>query len=224
MIERREDEDQRLPESRRHGSIGEDRSDLHPRTALDGIRILAIHSPFEQTKSAKQPGKGVHHRRIRVRTAIPLFGPNPGEVLNLQGQRFGPDHPSRATGSRLLTFQRFPVGESATDQPNHVRSGGHHEPVSSRRTEARRPVQTAGEANRVPTHGIPQGRTKIQMPHTSGGMNWGGVAIDPARSFFVGDAAGRPGDHSDSDAVFARSVGVTFYDERRFFEQMHPPR
>ena len=28
----------------------------------------------------------------------------------------------------------------------------------------------------------------------------GGVIVDRAQSFYVGDAAGRPGDHSDSDA------------------------
>ena len=46
----------------------------------------------------------------------------------------------------------------------------------------------------------------------------GKVAVDPSSSFFVGDAAGRKGDHSDSDKVFAISSGVTFYDEKTFFE------
>lgn len=32
----------------------------------------------------------------------------------------------------------------------------------------------------------------------------------PAGSFFVGDAAGRPGDHSDSDRVFAEALGLPF--------------
>ena len=40
---------------------------------------------------------------------------------------------------------------------------------------------------------------------------FGGVQVDMARSFFVGDAAGRPGDHSDCDKVFADRIGVTFF-------------
>ena len=39
----------------------------------------------------------------------------------------------------------------------------------------------------------------------------GGVAPDLAASFFVGDAAGRPGDHSDCDSAFAKAVGLPFY-------------
>ena len=50
----------------------------------------------------------------------------------------------------------------------------------------------------------------------------GGVAVDKARSFFVGDAAGRPGDHSDSDMVFARAAGLPFHNEKEFFERLHP--
>lgn len=50
-----------------------------------------------------------------------------------------------------------------------------------------------------------------------------GVPIDRAASFFVGDAAGRPGDHSDSDRAFALKVGVTFHDEKTFFNRLHPP-
>lgn len=51
----------------------------------------------------------------------------------------------------------------------------------------------------------------------------GKVAVDISSSFFVGDAAGRKGDHSDSDKVFAAHSGVKFYDEKTFFEQMHRP-
>lgn len=51
----------------------------------------------------------------------------------------------------------------------------------------------------------------------------GGVGLDLARCFFVGDAAGRPGDHSDSDLGFARAVGVEFHNEVDFFRRMHPP-
>jgi histidinol phosphatase-like enzyme len=38
-----------------------------------------------------------------------------------------------------------------------------------------------------------------------------GVTVDTAASFFVGDAAGRPDDHSDCDAAFARAIGVRFF-------------
>ena len=39
----------------------------------------------------------------------------------------------------------------------------------------------------------------------------GGLHLDAAASFFVGDAAGRAGDHSDSDAAFARALQLRFY-------------
>ena len=55
----------------------------------------------------------------------------------------------------------------------------------------------------------------------TGGCN-GDVGVDASTSFFVGDAAGRPGDHSDSDAVFARNAGLAFHDEKAFFERLHP--
>eukprot|EP00271_Cylindrocystis_brebissonii_P003703 TRINITY_DN14962_c0_g1_i1.p1 TRINITY_DN14962_c0_g1~~TRINITY_DN14962_c0_g1_i1.p1 ORF type:complete len:401 (-),score=78.26 TRINITY_DN14962_c0_g1_i1:585-1787(-) len=38
----------------------------------------------------------------------------------------------------------------------------------------------------------------------------GGVAIDKSSSFFVGDAAGRPKDHSAADKDFAKAVGIKF--------------
>eukprot|EP00045_Choanoeca_perplexa_P001904 m.22269 g.22269 ORF g.22269 m.22269 type:complete len:359 (+) comp11226_c0_seq2:649-1725(+) len=42
-------------------------------------------------------------------------------------------------------------------------------------------------------------------------------------SLYVGDAAGRPGDFSDSDRMFAAAVGVRFYDETSFFKaSTHP--
>ena len=44
------------------------------------------------------------------------------------------------------------------------------------------------------------------------------MCIDLESSFFVGDAAGRPGDHSDSDSVFARNVGFShFFTPEEFF-------
>lgn len=36
------------------------------------------------------------------------------------------------------------------------------------------------------------------------------IPIDKTRSFFVGDAAGRRGDHSDADLMFARAAGLKF--------------
>jgi bifunctional polynucleotide phosphatase/kinase len=52
----------------------------------------------------------------------------------------------------------------------------------------------------------------------------GGVKVDTGASFFVGDAAGRPADHSDSDLVFARAAGLPFHDEKGFFLKLHPPK
>ena len=49
-----------------------------------------------------------------------------------------------------------------------------------------------------------------------------GVTVDRAASFFVGDAAGRPRDHSDCDRAFAAAAGLPFHDEKEFFERMHP--
>ena len=43
------------------------------------------------------------------------------------------------------------------------------------------------------------------------------VAPDVKQSFYVGDAAGRRGDHSDADSNFAEGVGLQFYDETQFF-------
>lgn len=39
----------------------------------------------------------------------------------------------------------------------------------------------------------------------------------PAYTIFVGDAAGRTGDHADSDLFFAKSIGVTFKTPEEFF-------
>lgn len=36
------------------------------------------------------------------------------------------------------------------------------------------------------------------------------IPIDKTRSFYVGDAAGRPGDHSDADLGFAKAAGLEF--------------
>ena len=47
----------------------------------------------------------------------------------------------------------------------------------------------------------------------------GGVAPDLPRCIYVGDAAGRPQDHSDTDRGFARAVGVPFQTETEFWAQ-----
>lgn len=35
--------------------------------------------------------------------------------------------------------------------------------------------------------------------------------FDPAKAYYVGDAAGRPGDWSDKDKVFAKNLGIKFF-------------
>lgn len=42
-----------------------------------------------------------------------------------------------------------------------------------------------------------------------------GICLDD--SFYVGDAAGRPNDHSDDDRRFAANVGVRFMTEKQCF-------
>lgn len=44
-----------------------------------------------------------------------------------------------------------------------------------------------------------------------------GLDVEKERSFFVGDAAGRPSDHSDADIAFARAVGVQHFLPEEFF-------
>ncbi|XP_057766424.1 polynucleotide 3'-phosphatase ZDP isoform X2 [Salvia miltiorrhiza] len=44
-----------------------------------------------------------------------------------------------------------------------------------------------------------------------------GLPIDMDQSFYVGDAAGRPGDHSDADKIFAQAVGLKFYVPEDYF-------
>ncbi|KAL1998240.1 hypothetical protein VTN02DRAFT_6553 [Thermoascus thermophilus] len=44
-----------------------------------------------------------------------------------------------------------------------------------------------------------------------------GEGVDLQGSFFVGDAAGRPGDHSCSDRDFAANVGIAFKTPEEFF-------
>lgn len=49
---------------------------------------------------------------------------------------------------------------------------------------------------------------------------WGIVKefCNPSECFFVGDAAGRPNDHSDSDKQFAMNCGIPFFTESQFFK------
>ena len=47
----------------------------------------------------------------------------------------------------------------------------------------------------------------------------GGIEVDLSASYYVGDAAGRPRDHSDSDAAFARNVGVRFFTPEAYFTE-----
>ncbi|XP_051114509.1 polynucleotide 3'-phosphatase ZDP isoform X1 [Andrographis paniculata] len=44
-----------------------------------------------------------------------------------------------------------------------------------------------------------------------------GLPIDLDQSFYVGDAAGRPNDHSDADIKFAQAVGLKFYVAEEYF-------
>jgi len=44
-----------------------------------------------------------------------------------------------------------------------------------------------------------------------------GIAIDMDKSFYVGDAAGRKGDHSDADIKFAQASGLKFYTPEEYF-------
>ncbi|XP_074351132.1 polynucleotide 3'-phosphatase ZDP-like isoform X3 [Apium graveolens] len=45
-----------------------------------------------------------------------------------------------------------------------------------------------------------------------------GIPIDMDQSFYVGDAAGRPDDHSDADIKFAEAIGLKFYVPEDYFQ------
>ncbi|XP_075079329.1 polynucleotide 3'-phosphatase ZDP isoform X6 [Nicotiana tabacum] len=44
-----------------------------------------------------------------------------------------------------------------------------------------------------------------------------GISIEMDKCFYVGDAAGRQGDHSDADIRFAQAIGLKFYVPEDFF-------
>ncbi|KAG6793776.1 hypothetical protein NC652_004018 [Populus alba x Populus x berolinensis] len=44
-----------------------------------------------------------------------------------------------------------------------------------------------------------------------------GISIDMDQSFYVGDAAGRPNDHSDADLKFAKVIGLKFHVPEDYF-------
>ncbi|CAK7327647.1 unnamed protein product [Dovyalis caffra] len=44
-----------------------------------------------------------------------------------------------------------------------------------------------------------------------------GISIDMDQSFYVGDAAGRPNDHSDADLEFAKVIGLKFHVPEDYF-------
>ncbi|XP_011098219.1 polynucleotide 3'-phosphatase ZDP [Sesamum indicum] len=44
-----------------------------------------------------------------------------------------------------------------------------------------------------------------------------GLKVDMDQSFYVGDAAGRPDDHSDADIKFAQAIGLKFYVPEEYF-------
>ena len=47
----------------------------------------------------------------------------------------------------------------------------------------------------------------------------GGVAVDRAQSFFVGDAAGRHRDHSAADKGFAAKAKLAFFTDDDYFNR-----
>jgi hypothetical protein len=63
----------------------------------------------------------------------------------------------------------------------------------------------------------------VSVCEAAGGVDEPRVTICRERSFYVGDAAGRPGDHSDSDRKMAQAAGLPFFTETEFFNPGRPP-
>lgn len=55
-------------------------------------------------------------------------------------------------------------------------------------------------------------------PYMASAFNAGVETVSLEASFYVGDAAGRKGDHDNSDQAFAEAVGLHFFTERQFFQ------
>jgi polynucleotide 3'-phosphatase len=71
---------------------------------------------------------------------------------------------------------------------------------------------------------LPAGQVSFRKPATGMWLHFqkefeqdGARELDFENSFFVGDAAGRPKDFSDSDLKFATSLGLKFYTPEEFF-------
>jgi hypothetical protein len=60
-------------------------------------------------------------------------------------------------------------------------------------------------------------RNTSSSSNSGGGGSSSGGVLDKGGSFFVGDAAGRAGDHSRVDLEFAAGAGLRFYTESEFF-------
>lgn len=58
----------------------------------------------------------------------------------------------------------------------------------------------------------------LEMGGSGGGGSGNGWVVDYENSVFVGDAAGRPGDFLDSDAMFAKNVGIEFKTPEEVFK------
>lgn len=66
--------------------------------------------------------------------------------------------------------------------------------------------------------GTPGPEAGIGMWHLLNDEYSGSIKPNVTKSFFVGDAAGRISDHSDSDKAFAINAGLKFYTESEFFK------
>jgi len=91
-----------------------------------------------------------------------------------------------------LPFQVFVATVKA--EPKHAGKGFNHEGYDSYRKPA-------------------AGMWQFLIDHCNEG-----VKPDMKSSFFVGDAAGRPKDHSDADKKFAQKIPITFFTQDQYFQ------